>query len=374
MKFISFYIPNCSLYLIIISIIRTINDIIKKKESTKKYFDNPLFSNFLMYIGESLSTILYLYQNYSNDNKTKNEIMIQKNTKFFLVLLIFISSLCDFLSSFRYNHLYNYKMRSIDNQFTSNFGGIVLFICFYLNEKYFLNIKTYRHHYIGIGINLIPLISFLLYYFIENKNLQYNLSLVYLLIIELERNYLLTIWFIICKKLNYQYFLNMNLILFIVAIFGILIVIVFQFLNLGIFKIEKLYLFYFEGNNLFSISDIIILFIYCILICLLNIYYLKVVEETRPIYNSLSKGLSNIFIDISHLIQYFFLKNNNYNKVLDFQNVILKTFALIGFLIYSEMITLNFCDLDKFTKIKTADRGEEDNRTINDLNLSTFSF
>ena len=101
---------------------------------------------------------------------------------------------------------------------------------------------------------------------------------------------------------------------------------------------------------------------------------MKVVEETRPIYNSLSKGLSNIFIDISHLIQYFFLKNNNYNKVLDFQNVILKTFALIGFLIYSEMITLNFCDLDKFTKIKTADRGEEDNRTINDLNLSTFSF
>ena len=372
MSLIKLSISKCLLYLLIISILRTMNDIIYAQK--KKYFDNPLFSNFLMFIGESLSIILYLYQNYSNKYKTKIEFMIQKSTKFFLVLLMFISSFCDFLASFSYNHLYNYKMKTIDETLTKNFGGIVLFICFYLNEKYFLNIKTYRHHYIGIGINLIPLISFLLYYFIENKNLQYNLSLVYLLIIELERNYLLTIWFIICKKLNYQYFLNMNLILFIVAIFGILIVIVFQFLNLGIFKIEKLYLFYFEGNNLFSISDIIILFIYCILICLLNILLLKVVEETRPIYNSLSKGLSNIFIDISHLIQYFFLKNNNYNKVLDFQNVILKTFALIGFLIYSEMITLNFCDLDKFTKIKTADRGEEDNRTINDLNLSTFSF
>ena len=93
---------------------------------------------------------------------------------------------------------------------------------------------------------------------------------------------------------------------------------------------------------------------------------MKVVEETRPIYNSLSKGLSNIFIDISHLFQYFFLKNKDYDydKILSFQNIILKTFALIGFSIYSEMITLNFCDLDKFTKIKTADRGEEDSREM----------
>ena len=350
MSLIKLGISKSLLYLLIISILRTINDILYAQKN--KYFDNPLFSNFLMYIGESLSIILYLYQNYSNKYKTKIEFMIQKKTKFFLVLLIFISSLCDFLSSFSYNNLYNYKMKSIDEKFTNNFGGIVLFICFYLNEKYFLNIKTYRHHYLGIAINLIPLIFFLLYYFIENQNLQYHLSFTCLLIIELEINYLLTIWFIICKKLNYQYFLNMNLILFIEGIFGILIVIVFHFLNLGIFKIEKIYIFNFEGNNLFSISDIIILFIHCILLCLLNIYYLKVVEETRPIYNSLSRGLSNIFIDISHLIQYFFLKNKDYKDVLDFQNIILKTFALIGFLIYSEMITLNFCDLDKFTKIK----------------------
>ncbi len=165
----------------------------------------------------------------------------------------------------------------------------------------------------------------------------------------------------------------MNLILFIEGIFGILIVIIFHFLNLVIFKIEKFYLFNFEGNNLYSISDILILFIYCVLICLLNIYYLKIVEETRPIYNALSRGLSNIFIDISHLIQYFFLKNNDYDNVLNFQNIILKTFALIGFLIYSEMMTLNFCGLDKFTKLKIADRGEEDSRKFNKLNLSSVS-
>ncbi len=206
MSLIKLGISKCLLYLFIISIIRTINDIITNKESTRKYFDNPLFDIFIMFIGESLSIILYLYQNYSNDNKKKIQIIVNNNTKFFLVLLIFISSLCDFLSNFNYNHLYNYKMNTIDNQFTSNFGGIVLFICFYLNEKYFLNIKNYRHHYIGIGINLIPLISFLLFYFIENMNLQYNLYLTYLLIIESEINYLLTIFFIICKKLNYQYF------------------------------------------------------------------------------------------------------------------------------------------------------------------------
>ena len=140
MSLIKLGISKSLLYLLIISILRTINDILYAQKN--KYFDNPLFSNFLMYIGESLSIILYLYQNYSNKYKTKIEFMIQKKTKFFLVLLIFISSLCDFLSSFSYNNLYNYKMKSIDEKFTNNFGGIVLFICFHLNEKYFLNIKT----------------------------------------------------------------------------------------------------------------------------------------------------------------------------------------------------------------------------------------
>ena len=140
MSLIKLSISKYLLYLMIISILRTMNDIIYAQK--KKYFDNPLFSNFLMYIGESLSIILYLYQTYSNDNKTKIQFRINNNIIFFLVFLIFISSICDFLSSFDYTHLYNYKMNTIDNQFTSNFGGIVLFICFYLNEKYFLNIKT----------------------------------------------------------------------------------------------------------------------------------------------------------------------------------------------------------------------------------------
>ena len=98
MPLIKLGVSKCLLYLLIISILRTINDIIYAKK--KKYFDNPLFSNFLMYIGESLSIILYLYQTYSNDNKTKIQFRINNNIIFFLVFLIFISSICDFLSSF----------------------------------------------------------------------------------------------------------------------------------------------------------------------------------------------------------------------------------------------------------------------------------
>ncbi len=382
MKFISFYIPNCSLYLIIISIIRTINDIIKKIESTKKYFDNPLFSNFLMYIGESLSIILYLYQKINNKiGKQDNSFTyIKERKKFssirvilFFGFIIFICSFTDFLASFEFSYYYSYKMKQINGKLFENFSLIILFISYYLLETYFLNIKSYIHHFIGIAINIIPLIIILLYYFITMQNLEYNLSaLLYLLIINLEINFLQTICLTVPKKLNYEYFINMNLILFIEGIFGILMILIYQYF-IYIFTNNKFDFGYGELKNS-SISDIIILLIYCVLICLLNIYYLKVVEETRPIYNSLSKGLSNIFIDISHLIQYLFFNNNDYKDVLDFKNIILKTFALIGFLIYSEIITLNFCDLDKFTKIKTADRGEEDNRSINDLNLSTFSF
>ena len=372
MKFISFHIPNCSLYLIIISIIRTINDIITNNESTRKYFDNPLFYNFLMYIGESLSLFLYLYQKIINKIwKQDNSFQYIKERKnfssiriiLFFGFIIFICSFTDFLASFEFSYYYSYKMQKINVKLIENFSLIVLFISYYLVETYFLNIKSYIHHFIGIGINIIPLIIILLYYFITMPNLEYNLSaLLCLLIINLQINFLQTICLTIPKKLNYEYFINMNLILFIEGIFGILMILIYQYC-IYIFKNAKIDFDYREIKYS-SICDIIILIIYCILICILNILLLKVVEETRPIYNSLSKGLSNIFIDISHLIQYFFLKNNDYKDVLDFKNIILKTFALIGFLIYSEIITLNFCDLDKFTKKKTADRGEEDSREM----------
>ena len=111
---------------------------------------------------------------------------------------------------------------------------ILIFISCYINEKFFLNIKNYIHHYIGITLNIIPLVGFVFIIIFENSGS--FLSLLLFLIIIIEKNYLFTSWLTTIKRLNYEYFLNMNLILFIQGLFGILIVLICHFLNLFILK------------------------------------------------------------------------------------------------------------------------------------------
>ncbi len=149
---------------------------------------------------------------------------------------------------------------------------ILIFISCYFIEKFFLNIKNYIHHHIGILINIIPLLL-VLFNIIRNINFKSFLSLLLFLIAIIEQNTLFGCCLTIIKRLNYEYFLNMNLILFVQGLFGILIVFIFHFFNLFIFKIENLDLFHFEGNYFFSIKDIILLFICFITNCIFNISF-----------------------------------------------------------------------------------------------------
>ena len=53
----------------------------------------------------------------------------------------------------------------------------------------------------------------------------------------------------------------------------------------------------------------------------------------------------------------------DYQTIIDFlsfQNIVLKIIPLIGFCIYSEIIILNFCGLDKNTYKKIIERSKED--------------
>ncbi len=350
MSLIQFGHPKCILLLIIFVITQIINQII-----ANYYLEsNPFFDLFLMFIGESLSIFFYLYQRYNKSIDIHDKFIIKNECSLFFIFVIFICCLSDFLSTLDFFILDIFNVEIINSE---SFDLILIFISCYINEKFFLNIKNYVHHYIGIIINIIPLV-FVLYDIIINTNIKSFFSLLLFLIVIIEQNYLFTCDLTIIKRLNYDYFLNMNLILFIQGLFGILIVLICHFLNLFIFKIEYLDLFNFEGNIIFSIKDIIILIIYCISICVNNVSLYKIIEETRPLYYILSIGLSDIFYDIFCLII-----EKDFQTIIDFfsfQNIVLKFTPLIGFCIYSEIIILNFCGLDKNTYKKINERGREE--------------
>ena len=113
------------------------------------------------------------------------------------------------------------------------------------------------------------------------------------------------------------------------------------------------------------------LIVISLLVVKLYILNYIVIEETSPIYMTVAKGLSNIFTYISQIIQYSLLNNNQYKEINSYQNIVFLFLSLIGFSIFLELITLNFSDLDKYTKEKTASRGEND--TILELARNSIS-
>ena len=93
----------------------------------------------------------------------------------------------------------------------------------------------------------------------------------------------------------------------------------------------------------------------------LNVSLYKIIEETRPLYYTLSKGLFDIMYDIFCLIRVFIKQDNQeINYCLIYQDILLKIILLIGFCIYSEIIILNFCGLDRNTYKQIIERSIDD--------------
>ena len=155
----------------------------------------------------------------------------------------------------------------------------------------------------------------------------------------------------------------MNYILFIMGIIGIIYTFIFDFIHSNILKYNIN--FY---NKIYNLIDnkkefIFIIIIYMIFICILNILNLKVIEETKPSYLAITSGFTNLFIQISHLIQNKFF-GKHYKNILNMINIIFALSFFLSFCIFSEIISLNFCELDKYINEKISERSYEDTKMV----------
>jgi hypothetical protein len=260
--------------------------------------------------------------------------------------IIIYSVFSYFLSDISYySQVYSYQMQKMDLELIGDFELIILFISHILNEKYFLNSKQYIHHYLSLSIIILFLIIIII---VESyKNIQVNfISFIFIILIALESQYLLSIIYIIVKILNYQYFINISLFLFILGIFGILTLLIFDFFYVFIFHYDSKFIFKIgEINSETLVKDIILLIIYRMNIFLRDFFNLKIVEESKPSYTMISYALYNI---IKIIITDFKLSTSN----------ILYILLIFFFCIYLEIITLNFCGLDKYTYFQISQRGK----------------
>ena len=220
--------------------------------------------------------------------------------------------------------------------------------------------NTYRHHYLAIGLNILFFIIITIYFILKIQWRYFTLiPFICVILITFESNFIESISLTIPKKLNHDYFINMNYILIIEGIIGIIYCFIFDFIYSNIFQYDIN--FYTRIYNLIdNKSEFVIMIIsYLIFICILNILIFKVIEETKPSYLAISSGLTNLFIQISHYIQNKFFKQKLQNE-LNIITIIFTIFLFLSFCIFSESISLHFLGLDKYTNEEISDRGNRD--------------
>ena len=362
MTFINLNKPKCYIYLIEILIIRCLNHYIKKS-NIELLKTKMILRIFLLYISYSLGIIPYFIQNKISNNEInfknyffEKELMyVVSNHKLWFFFIFFLCYLTTTLSEFKYKHFfYNDIMKSFNKQTIENCEFIFLFFSCFLNEKYILNIKFYFHHFISlffVGFILLLNIIFSLFTLKLDTN-ERLYSFICIIIISFQTQYLQSATLTISKKLNYEYFINMNLLLSIIGLFGI---------TFGI-------IIYFSLNNSMSLtitkfSDILVLILYCIMNSILHILEYKVLEETRPSYILMAKSGENLILNLFKL----FLSKKIFNEEekTNLEITLISFFELISFFIFSETLVLKFWNLDKYTRKAIIQRGEE--TLINDL-------
>ena len=369
MSIISFNKPKCLSHLTIIAILRSFKSyIVYSGEDYLK--NNALNRIFIVYISYFSSIIFYIFQKimFSNIKNTQNyyydkyEKQIIKKYFFWISFIMFIAFITTTFGEFKYRYFfYNYEMKKIKSLFLDHLKFFVLFFSYFINEKYFLKIKFYRHHKLSLYLISLSLIIYFIIYLIKDLYKYKIKATISLLLIITLSQYIQSTNYIIAKKLNYEFFINMNLILTIIGLLGLIIG--YFLYNYFIYKI-----IYFSLCDYLQNEDIIIIIIYCLISSILYILEFKVVEETKPSYAIMGRGLSNLMVCILKL---FYVQEKDKQEISSFGNICLSVVYLLCFLIFSEIIIFNFWDLQKNTRYEISKRGAF--YTMKDTNITSSS-
>ena len=327
-----------------------------------------------------------------NEKKKKEKL---NNTKKLLILIIVI--ICMFseiiLKNINFLKIFSYSM-------------IVLLITSFINTKMF-KIKIYSHQKCAIIFNFSVLFifessSFILFMVSENDE---NIYKQYIWLIPIG----LIIYFLISIAISYfiskiKWFMDLNWIslsklLMNFALGGFLINIIicllFTFINCGKNKNffcdkEEEGFYYFENFKIFYEKLLIIfrdekkfdlIFVICVIcfhsfiLFLYNFFFLSTLKNlyleyyffTTPIIETLRKII--ILFHNKIFLGYFFAEKEEDFKILVIHfilDIIGNSLIIVGFLIYLEIIELNFCGLNYNLRKNIIDRGMKDIQEIND--------
>ena len=294
-----------------------------------------------------------------------------------------------------------------------SFWMIILLIISYIKSKMF-KLETYKHHKLAIYFTFIVAFIFQITSFIISKTSEkdddeniYKEEYLSLWFLPLG----LIIYFIYVSIISYVYskmkwFMDLKLIsltkLFMIyALIGFFISIIYSVIltyikcegkvsnyfcgiidNKGGKYLENIFVFFddisyiYRENKKYIFYFICIIFVDLIFNSLFIFYFFIILKNLSPEFFFFIGSLSEIFISIIKIFEnkifykYYFVEEGNYKiPLIKFILLIIGNFlAFIGFLVYSEIIELNFCDFNYNLRRKIIERSIEDSIQRNSIN------
>jgi len=333
-------IPLKILYQNVIKIIFYIPYYMFFKKQTPQYqkqIDNKIVKNKYLFTS--------FFNNYKNDNNNNDKLYKNSNL---LILIIFLS-IADFfqVGIFYYDFIYDLNIHKLRIFF------IILILIF---NHYLLNLQMYKHHI----FSLIILIIYGMFVLANDIGvmIKYKSSIfdIFSLIIDLNQRILLMIEIIGLKYLIHVQYINKFYIYFIQGIIELI-----------------LWIFLFGCIIIFIPNIINIDYNFCIMIIDILFYISKnfitilIIEELSPCYIGLIKSIINIPLYMlydNHEVKFIY----DNKIILSFVYIIGFILQIVGILVYSENIILNFCGLNKDIEINILIREEKEKEYLKSNN------
>ena len=238
------------------------------------------------------------------------------------------------------------------------FDSILIFniLSKYLFSRLILNTNYYRHHNLSFLINLVGLILISITDIMSMiKN--WSVSIIYFIFINIFCTICYSLEDVIGKKALIEEFLSPYSILFYKGVYEIILLLIGTIPFLFI-KIEGEYIFYIFGEMLDSLEKIFLVFLLMLFNFIYNLFIWIINDRFSPNDLAITILIEGITDKLDFLV--FKFREFENNLFVSVYEIIIYFILVIGALIHNEIVIINWCGLDEYTKKNINKKSTED--------------
>ena len=240
----------------------------------------------------------------------------------------------------------------------------------YIFSKLILKTNYYRHHYLSFVINIICLVLICtvdIYNIFDN----WNENTIYFILIKIFSSICYAFEDVIGKKALIKEFLSPFSILLYKGIYELFLLVLLS-IPFFFIKVEDENIFYVFSKRLNNFKKIFFAFLLMIMNFAYNVFIWIINDRFSPNDLGMAMAIQGIIDKIDFLI--FNFNELNDTLILSIYKILIYLILVFGTCIHNEILIINYCDLNEYTKKKINIKSKEDFESANERTLTQTTF